>query len=79
MFKKAHEIEKGEVDQNVFQKRSKPADKLQQKQLANAKKLELVLREANERRMFDRIFATTEAEQMKWEEAGQVGSHIRKH
>ena len=71
MPKKVHGIEKGDLDQNEFQKRSKPADKLQQKQLAKAKRLELVLREANEGRMFDRIFAMTEAEQMRWEEVAR--------
>ena len=77
--KQVHDIEKGTLEQNGFQKTAKPEAKLKQMKMAEAKKLELVFREAAEGRQFDKMFEKTEVEQLKFEESGQIGNHIRRH
>ena len=79
MPKKIDEIVKGNLEGNSFQKKPKLENKLKQKEIADGKKAELILRETNDAKMFESIFQKTANENFELEAGGKMGEHTRKH
>ena len=79
MPKKIDEIVKGNLEENSFQKKPKLENKLKQKEIADGKKAELILRETNDAKMFESIFQKTANENFDLEAGGEIGEHIRTH